>query len=93
MVGAGIIYYVYVIYYPWLERTPPPYVQLRMRMDDNFELTPLVYGCNAGPDGAIFAGCCNFTEAKICEACTVLLDKGLSHKNRTTLAEKRSVWP
>ena len=29
-------------------------------------------------------GCCNFTEAKICEACTVLLGNGLFLKNRMT---------
>ena len=30
-------------------------------------------------------GCCHFTEAKSREVCTVLLDKGLFLKNRTTL--------
>ena len=43
---------------------------------------------NAGPDGAIIIGCCNFTEAKICEACTVLLGNGLFLKNRMILAKK-----
>ena len=39
------------------------------------------------------AGCCHFTEAKSREVCTVLLDKGLFLKNRTTLPIKCSVWP
>ena len=50
---------------------------------------------NAGPDGVIFlniVGCCNFTEAKSREVCTVLLDKELFLKNRTPFATKRSVW-
>ena len=47
---------------------------------------------NAGPDGDIFVGCCNFTEAKSREVCTVLLDKGLFLKNRTALPKNRSVW-
>ena len=38
-------------------------------------------------------GCCNFTEAKSREVCTVLLDKGLFLYNWTTLAKNRSVWP
>ena len=38
-------------------------------------------------------GCCNFTEAKSREVCTVLLDKGLFLKNRTVLPKKSSVWP
>ena len=38
-------------------------------------------------------GCCNFTEAKSHEACTVLLDKGLFLKNEMTFATKHSVWP
>jgi len=48
---------------------------------------------NAGPDGANIVGCCNFTEAKSREVCTILLDKGLFFKNRPTLAKKRSVRP
>ena len=46
---------------------------------------------NAGPDGAIIVGCCNFTEAKICEACTVLLGNGPFLKNRKTLAKKKTL--
>ena len=42
-------------------------------------------------------GCCNFTEAKICEACTVLLGNGLFLKNQMTQKKKkkkkRSIWP
>ena len=37
-------------------------------------------------------GCCNFTRAKSHEVCTVLLDKGILLKNRTTVAAKHSVW-
>ena len=50
---------------------------------------------NAGSDGAIFfniIGCCNFTEVKSCEMCTVLLDKGLFLTNWTTFATKHFVW-
>ena len=48
---------------------------------------------NAGPDGAIISlavECCNFTEAKSREMCTVLVDKRLFLKNRTTLPKKNS---
>ena len=38
-------------------------------------------------------GCCNFTEVKSREVCTVLLEKGLFLKNRMTFATKCSVWP
>ena len=51
---------------------------------------------NAGPDGAIFKislAVVNFTEAKSCEVCTILLDKGLVLKNRLTLAKKHTVRP
>ena len=39
------------------------------------------------------AGCCNFTEMKSREVCTVLLDMGLFLYNWTTLAKNHSVWP
>ena len=32
-------------------------------------------------------GCCNFTETKSCEVCTVLLDKGIFLYNQMTLAK------
>ena len=38
-------------------------------------------------------GCCNFTEVKSREVCTVLVDKQLFLKNRMTLPNKRSVGP
>ena len=38
-------------------------------------------------------GGCNFTEARSCEVCTVLLDRRLFLKNQTTLPKNRSVRP
>ena len=38
-------------------------------------------------------GCCNFKEEKSREVCTVLVDKRLFLKNRTTLPKKRSIRP
>ena len=55
----------------------------------------------AGPDGAIFIGCCNFTEVRSCDVSTILLERGYFFKTEVRLQKilrlaleyiKNSIW-